>query len=51
MSEHASVPALTGRDWAKSKLFLGMSFGDYLKSHRRFGRSELPLDNPPRATK
>lgn len=32
MSEHTSVPALTGRDWAKSKLFLGMSFGDYLKS-------------------
>jgi hypothetical protein len=25
--------------------------GDYLKSHRRFGRPELPLDNPPRATK
>ena len=32
MTEHASVPALTGRDWVKSKLFLGLSFGDYVKS-------------------
>ena len=32
MSNQTSAPAVTGRNWASEKLFLGMSFWDYLKS-------------------
>ncbi len=32
MSDQTRVPALTDRSWARERLFLGMSFGDYLKS-------------------
>ncbi|MFO7693063.1 MAG: Ni/Fe-hydrogenase cytochrome b subunit [Vicinamibacterales bacterium] len=32
MSEQTRVPALPDRGWASEKLFLGMSFSDYLKS-------------------